>query len=852
MSKNRIHIILLLAFCFIYIKANSQCIDNGNYWIESWTSCEVSSNPNAVRADSYWVLFEFSEPQAISTTHIWNANRMGESGHGAKTVFIDVSTDGISWTQVGAGSSTWPQATELENYIGFDGPNLQSFGFIEKILITIVDNHDNSACVSISELRFDIDPTACYGELDDCGVCDGPGLVTYFEDADGDGLGNPDSSIESCDIPSGFVENNEDNCDNGLIGWDDIGYIFSNNGCTGCHGGPAPLGNLNLTTFEGIAAGGDLCGSNILTGTVLVDIINISNYDGCSTTIPFPSMNERVGDAIDSDEIQLIQTWIDDGALNDCNCPTGSPDSDSDGTCDASDLCNGLDDALIGTSCDDGDPCTISDVITSNCTCVGLPALDSDSDGVCDVLDLAINDPCTADGIIGYPEPADWVNNENNDCDLDGVLVSEGDLNDFNECINHLGASLKPECACPGNETIGGGTLAGSLGGGSEHNSVGVPDGAFTNQFSLGDYLDLEYPYMELGTEICFTVGIGSPAGGIQFEVNERGFYRFPNPEPSLPGFTPQEICFPTFMAGPQQIRVSRYIFGTVKIDGSTYSYCPCTDSDPNNLFASCACPNGQTEVAGTYVDSYGITNAQEGGGASDGILTGRIHEGDSLTLSYSASSENYEICIDVLFSVVFGRVSFDLNNENITITNPAGIGENGQIQNICFKTNSNESQTLIIKDVGSGYIQVDGSGSVFCNPCAADGDSDGVCDVDDLCLTGDDSLDQDGDGIPDACDNCNGNIIGTSCDDNDNCTIDDIYDSNCNCAGIPLYYESVVGLQGPLDLQTIDSISLSGDFEILSDGYFRAGKQITIHPEFETKESITLEIQIEQCSPGN
>ena len=852
MKKTRINIILLLAFCFLNIKANSQCTDEGNYWFESWTSCDISSNPNVVRADSYWVLFEFTEPQAIATTHIWNANRTGESGRGAKTVFIDVSTDGNNWSQVGSGSYNWPQATELENYTGFDGPDLQSFGFIEKILITVVNNHDNSACVSISELRFDIDPTACYGEIDECGVCDGPGFNSYFKDADGDGLGNPDSSIESCNIPLGYVENNEDNCDNGLIGWDDIGYIFLDNGCTGCHSGPAPSGDLNLTTFEGISAGGNLCGSAILTGTVLVDIINISNYDGCSATIPFPSMNERVGDAIDSDEIQLLQAWIDDGALNDCKCPLGSLDSDADGICDASDLCNGLDDALIGTTCNDGDPCTISDVITANCECVGIPAPDSDYDGICDILDLAINDPCTADGIIGLPEPQGWNNNVNNDCDLDDVLISDGDLNDFDECITHRGASLKPECACPGNEDIGAGVFVGAFGGLSGHQSQGIPDGAFTNLISLGDYLDFEFPYLELGTEICFTVGIGSPVGGIQFEVNERGFYRFPNPDPSLPNFASQQICFPTFMAGPQKIRISRFIYGSVKVDGSTYSYCPCTESDPNASFTSCACPNDQTQEAGTYVDSFGIDNADEGGGVSDGIFSGRINDGDSLILSYPAASENYEICVDILFSAVFGRVSFDLNNENITFVNPAGIGDNGQIQNICFKTNSNESQTLVIKDIGAGYINVDGSVAAYCNPCVADTDQDGVCDDLDICLAGDDLLDHDADGIPNACDTCDDNIIGTPCDDDNNCTYNDLYDSNCNCTGTPLYYESVVGLQGALDLQTIDSISLSGDFDVLSDGYFRAGKAITIKPDFETKEFLTLELQIEECSTGN
>jgi len=46
------------------------------------------------------------------------------------------------------------------------------------------------------------------------------------------------------------------------------------------------------------------------------------------------------------------------------------------------------------------------------------------------------------------------------------------------------------------------------------------------------------------------------------------------------------------------------------------------------------------------------------------------------------------------------------------------------------------------------------------------DADGDGVCDVDDVCPGFDD------------------NLIGTACDDGDDCTINDVYGSNCNCEG--------------------------------------------------------------------
>ncbi len=849
-SKNfLLYIILIICFS---IRSNAQCVDQSNYWIESWQSCSTSQNPNALRGNSIWLLYEFSEPQAISSTQIWNANRAGESAQGAKTVFIDVSTDGTTWSQVGAGTFIWEQGSELESYEGFAGPNLQSFGFIEKILFTFLDNHESSSCISVAELRFDVDPDACYGEVDVCGNCDGPGYNTYYEDADNDGLGNPETSIEACDLPAGYVENSWDNCDNGLIGWENVSVLFSMNGCTGCHSGPGASGNLNLTSYEGISAGGDLCGPNILTGTVLVDVITISNYDGCSSPIPFPSMNERVGAAMDDEELQLIQDWINDGALLDCNCPNGSLDTDEDGVCDTSDLCLGLNDALIGTPCDDGDPCTTQEVITSNCECVGIPAVDSDFDGVCDELDLAPNDPCTADGIIGFPEPSDWIQIPSNDCDEDGVLVSLGDLNDYNECINNIGESLKPDCSCEGGSQVAGPSYLASQGISSVHYAVGVPDSAKTGYIGYKDYLDLSFPFMEIGTEICFSVGFSEPDGGVQFEVNDLGIYKFVNPNPLLADYELQTFCFNTFVQGTQKVRVSRYITGGIKIDGASFDYCPCSEGDPDKELVSCGCPNDFTQDTGTFIDSYGISSAEEAGGLPDGVFTGNIGSGDSLKLSFPAMAENYEICFEVLFTEIFGRISIDLNDINHSIVNPAGVGEENQVQEICVRTELTDAQTVIIKDIGSGTLKIDGSISKYCNPCDLDEDQDGVCDDVDLCLLGDDNMDEDGDGIPNSCDDCNGNLIGLSCNDGNDCTYNDLLDEFCNCVGTPLYHELVDNLHGALELQTIDSITLTGNFDILSDGFFQAGKSISILPGFETSEFMTLQIEIDDCQSDN
>lgn len=82
-----------------------------------------------------------------------------------------------------------------------------------------------------------------------------------------------------------------------------------------------------------------------------------------------------------------------------CQCSGGVfQDTDNDDVCDANDQCQGIDDAIIGQSCEDGDACTSGETFSSSCQCTGGVFQDSDNDGVCDA-----NDQCQGidDAIIG-------------------------------------------------------------------------------------------------------------------------------------------------------------------------------------------------------------------------------------------------------------------------------------------------------------------------------------------------------------------------------------------------------------------------------------------------------------------
>ncbi len=63
-------------------------------------------------------------------------------------------------------------------------------------------------------------------------------------------------------------------------------------------------------------------------------------------------------------------------------------DSDNDSIPDCLDQCANLDDALIGTSCNDGDPCTQGEQYDSNCNCTGGVLQDTDGDSICDANDI--------------------------------------------------------------------------------------------------------------------------------------------------------------------------------------------------------------------------------------------------------------------------------------------------------------------------------------------------------------------------------------------------------------------------------------------------------------------------------
>ena len=123
---------------------------------------------------------------------------------------------------------------------------------------------------------------------------------------------------------------------------------------------------------------------------------------------------------------------------------------------DYSTYCNATSNCLIGSACNDGDPCTVNDTYDSLCNCEGIMLPDSDNDGICDEEDLCPNGNDTidsdgddvADDCDDCPQEAGQLANGCNNCDLQGQACNDGDPcteNDLYDSICDCQGTLLPD-----------------------------------------------------------------------------------------------------------------------------------------------------------------------------------------------------------------------------------------------------------------------------------------------------------------------------------------------------------------------------------------------------------------------
>jgi len=148
---------ITLSFMFLALVAgtvSAQCfLDRHNTtWYDGWISCTPSMNPNAIRGESHWILYDLNYAYGLFQLHLWNTNAPDYLTSGMQNIAIDISNDGTNWTEVG--EFQIPMADGTSTYEGLD---LYDLGGVNAryLLITGLTNH-GGPCFGLSEIRIDV------------------------------------------------------------------------------------------------------------------------------------------------------------------------------------------------------------------------------------------------------------------------------------------------------------------------------------------------------------------------------------------------------------------------------------------------------------------------------------------------------------------------------------------------------------------------------------------------------------------------------------------------------------------------------------------------------------------------
>lgn len=147
-------IFLSFFLCLTYLTANTQCLpDRHNTSPNSgWVSCESSENPNQLRGESHWIMYDLATIYELQTTNFWNHNHITSLENGIQSFAIDVSEDGIEWTELAI--VDLPQSTGSAFYEGVEGPDL-SGNNARYVLLTALNNYGGD-CFGLAEIRINV------------------------------------------------------------------------------------------------------------------------------------------------------------------------------------------------------------------------------------------------------------------------------------------------------------------------------------------------------------------------------------------------------------------------------------------------------------------------------------------------------------------------------------------------------------------------------------------------------------------------------------------------------------------------------------------------------------------------
>jgi len=339
---------------------------------------------------------------------------------------------------------------------------------------------DCSADLDSDGLCDDVDD--CVGELDDCGICNGPGAIydcgcSDIPAGDCDCEGNQLDALGVCggdcaaDLDGDGICDDVDACVGEL---DDCG-ICNGPGAIydcGCSGIPAGDCDCDGNQLDALGVCGGDCAADLDSDGICDDVDDcVGDYDDCGicngpgAIYDCGCANTPVGDC-DCDGNQLDALGICGG---DC-----ASDVDGDGICDTDEIAGCTDQAACNfnpNATDDDGSCQMLDAIG---VCGGSCVADLDGDGVCNDVDFCVGEfdecgVCNGPGAVYEcgcaPLPPGDCDCDGNELDVLGIcgggctadLDGDGLCDDIDDCVgaeDDCGICNGPgaiyDCGCEG------------------------------------------------------------------------------------------------------------------------------------------------------------------------------------------------------------------------------------------------------------------------------------------------------------------------------------------------------------------------------------------------------------------